>query len=246
MSIMSRPRLALAPLSLPAPAPTAPERAALAEAIAHRAECERVVAALEAAQNPGWDRCEEAQRALQAAGAALALAKADAANFAADEAVGRAPAHKPDVRAARAAMLDAEDALDLARSARAALTVRLDEARTEAAEAVGAARRAALEVLRGSPAIGAVVARLDAAQRDMMDAGAALGWLLHRKLVDTAPTPGESRYAAPTPALATLVHSRFTSPVETWRALAAEVPGAGPWDAALAALERDANSELPA
>lgn len=240
----------LTKLKLKPPSPAAdaqsPERIALAEAIAAHAENEREYAALYAAaawDGPACGAVRDAETEFEAAREAVERAKQDAVDTHVATSLGTAAPVAMTIKAARAAVVDAEDTLSAAKSARDALKLRLEEAekyRHYPAERVTAAAQA---VLATSPAIDAVVTDIARLQRELFDMAAQFHWLVRQKMISCERIK-TGTYDSEMP-LAEIVRSRLNSPPHTWHALAAEVAGARLWEDALSQLMRDAAAPLP-
>jgi len=217
-----------------------PERARLAELIERRDDFAATAAALKAAIPRADDQVFAARRALEAAEDGVPAAKAAAAAHLVALAVGEAGDAPPTVEAARRATALAEDGLDVAKVARDTLRQRLTETEFSLSMAKSKAEDAARVVLSQSPAVAALVAEVTELQRSLVDKGAALEWVFNKRLVPTDILPEPTGMSVPT------VIGRLNAPTHTWRELTHDrtIPGAAPWQAALAALMNDADAPL--
>jgi hypothetical protein len=228
-----------------APAELTPERAALAAAIetwkARSAEIAAAQAAVTAA-----DAVWRASRQTRVdAAAAIEPAKAATAEHAIAAAMGIAGEAPITIKAARAALTEAEDNEESAKAALDALTSRLAEI-TRYSFAEGNVKAAAAAVIAAAPETAALVAKVERLQRELVAAGDALLWLSGAGALNTARievTP----YRTELPPAA-IVATRLQSPPASWTDPLKEIPpgaGRGPWLAAMAALQTDAAAGLP-
>ena len=165
------------------PSSLSSSRAALAEKIARRDAANREEAALEAALM--WDGTASqgvraAELALEAAASAVEQAKVDAAQDVVSTALGHALAGATSIKQARQAHTEAQDMLDAATAAKAAVQDRLKALRTERSfRADFGVKDAAIAVLREECAqvITDLTAQCEQAQRTLLRAGLALNWL---------------------------------------------------------------------
>lgn len=228
----------------PAPAPAA-DRAALAAAITRQRaaveDCDRTKAALARAEQ----RRLAAAQARSRAETALAEARAGegqtlVAALLADAEPGPSPVKEAD--AALAAAAEQYAALG---SAEQALRAHLAETEREFGYAQRGLRDCAIAVLAASPAVHAVVDRLEAAMHELVAAGDQFLWLV--RVGALVPVAGYGFDPTGTD-LATRVRrlaGRLSEPPTGWRDLVAEV--AGSWRVfadALDAVEADAAAVL--
>lgn len=234
--------LALVPASLSA------ERRALAHAIDARTAAEAVHAEALAADSAAASALSAAQRAVNAATAAIEAARGEAAAAALAAARGGVAPPTAPARAARAALLDAEDSLAAAAAARDTLAVDLAEASRVLARAGGAVTNAVAAVVtaEGASLADECAASLDRIQRALVSRGALLKWLIESGAVPTHTEHGQG-FKEPIDESVRLIMSRLHSPSHYWRALEPERAGAA---AALieaaTALAMDASAPLPA
>jgi len=217
-----------------------PERRELADRIAELAEAEARKIANVGAEDRLWGMQHAAQAAVN--GATLALAEAHCAAVTALHA--GAPSGPSPVRAARERLVDATDALEAARQARAELNARTADAERDVESARRRRHDAALEVVRTEalPPGNALVAEMLRLQSELARHAAALSWLMDAEVFATGTVPG--------------VDFGVLRDREVYR-LAARVPfcagwaepgderGDSPWQAWLDALIRDATAPLP-
>jgi hypothetical protein len=221
------------------PAPS-PERAALAGAIAQRDAVASEVAAIRAAVEAARAASHAAQQARAAAETGIATAKAAAGQHLTDAAMGTAGARPPDIRAARAALLAADDDCEVTQIAVDALATRLAEAERAEPAARLKVESAALACVRASPEAARLLADTERLQRELFANAAALTHLHRIGGLDRA-MPGANPNATSTPA--DLAAARLASPVSTWHALATESREPA-WRAWLEALSTDADAML--
>ena len=226
-------------LKLLSQAPRPQARAALADAIATLAELQREGAALATARTTAMESISTARRGVQAAQERLEDAKGDAVRQAVDAAMGQSAEVALTVPAARRAITDAEDALEIARAALTGIDTRIAQNQTSTSFASDSVKASALIVLRDAPAIADAAARAEQAQRDMVQANAALQWLLGKGLTqDGKAAVGRFNY---------LTQSGLGRAPEVWGPLVQEtsVDGEGPWHGALTALLTNPDAPLP-
>lgn len=209
-----------------APVPTAKSvRATLATAIgdrdAARAELER----LEAAVDPARATIAQLRSAHEAHEAQLASAEAGGAANIVAMLLGGRQSQSVSLSAIRARLEDAAGELAAAVAARQQIGDRLDVARSDVARSERKVHELAIEVLRLDVPAG-VVARAERARAEFGKAMRAVCWLgAMGVLGDTA------------------AHRRLFDSASAWPESA---DGAPEWEAALAGLQRDANTLLPA
>lgn len=229
-----------------------PERTALALAIeAAQAVKARRDAAI-ATESPATAVVKAAEDAVADAAAQLGIAKASAArSVSASMLAGDVLELPPALRAARAALAEAEDRLDVARAARDHLNTRRSDVDTEAAAAQArvATARAAVIRAEGGARVKALTAELIAAQRRMVDLKNELEWLIKAGAVPVVEEPGSSFGTAADRELRVALF-RSTSgyiPLQGERLedLMSSPSPASVWSAAAAALEADAFAPLP-
>jgi hypothetical protein len=228
------------------PEPRTPERTALALAIeaARTAKAARdvAIAASEPADRAVW----QARDVLESAEAALREAKADGVRRAQGALTGGDVLEaSTSVRAARAALTDAQDALDEATAARDGLNASRDSddrlvsfSRFKVDEAKKALLRA--EALPAGMALVAEVAEL---QRQLAVKGGALMWLMEQLVF-----PQREGYSGwhPMPADENVknVFYNFGKPPTTWDEWNSSI-GAAEWKATYEALGSDASVKFP-
>jgi hypothetical protein len=213
---MPKPNLKAVATPPPAP-PRTPERDALARAIERHATAQRARDAIGTAEHAAFRMVGDAGRAVEAATAAVEVAKRNAAEYATTALLEQspAPAVTQTTRAARVALAEAEDGLAAALAAQAALPAKREAASTELFSARRALDACLRDVVRSSPAVARVIAEYNAARASFVASAAALDFL---DSLDVLP-PGWSVDAPP--------------------------PDDAPWRLALAALESDADAPLP-
>jgi hypothetical protein len=150
------------------------ERAELASKIAeHRALSERLAAAIAAG---GWEKRVELKRNVELAEAALETAKADAAKYLTDQALGKNDDVAPtSIKDARSTLQDAKDELDVWQTVTASLQAEVKTLREEVADANLRLDSARMKVMSSSSEASAVYAQYKFLQRKL--AG-------HRKLME--------------------------------------------------------------
>ena len=236
-----------------------PPRAALADAIAASAEAAAQLSAAEAAVDPAMKAVWAADRVVEDARGALEQAKVEMAQHLRDVALGTASGSPRMIRDARDALTDAEDALQAARDAKAAVEAQIPEHEERADRARQRVANAALAVFKAEAApLAAVLAEeLAQAQRVAASKGAVLAWLVRCGAVaaEMVPMPGEENK---NPMVRRMVAGplkqvldRHNTPASIWDGTSSRGPFVGvpdavaPWEAALAALHRDADAVLP-
>ena len=197
----------------------APERARLAEAIERHAELTRRLAAIDTAQSTAWTAYKAATAAVAAATAAIEKAKVEAGQHLTAIALGESVAAPKSVQQSRVEAQAAQDQLDAAQSARAALA----EQRRETADLLATAKLsrddAARKVVETDPATLALVATFKNKLRDLTDMRRALEF----------------------------IEAKLPPDLRGWRSAEPwpELAGDAPWREALAALLQDADAPLP-
>jgi hypothetical protein len=202
------------------PPPRSPERITLAAAIERHAGLVRHLTANMAAQEALHEVINAARDRVEAAGAAVEQAKVDAAQHLTASAMGTAGAAPVSVKAARTAAQDAQDDLDAALAARAALEKQRGPAENAVSLAEYTLNIAVRNVIRGDSTVVALVARFTALHRQFASLCAPLQYL------DSA--------------------NMLPEDLKAWRR-EPTMPGdsAAPWKAAVAALASDADAPLP-
>ncbi len=226
-----------------------PERTALAHAIAAHAAAVATVAATDEAGNRASQAVWDAQAAVTAAHEGIGEARdATVQHMIATAGGDTGPAPRTE-RQARDALADAETALDAARSARDALKGRLPDAERDRDTAARRRTEAARAVIASEAAdhAAALVREVEGLQREATAKGAALRWLAKVGTLPAAPTTFMG--VQPTDRGARAALQRHEQTLQTGDpdgfTAAAATSGSGAWDAALAALERDAAAALP-
>jgi chromosome segregation ATPase len=153
------------------------ERVALASAIAvHAAAITRLVAVQRARDSTDAD-CRSLQRAVEQAEQNIELAKTNAAQYLTAKALGKAGPAPQTVQEARAAIVQANDDLEAARSARDALDVELETAGREVGQAKSSIEVAIREVIQGERPLHDLLERHDRLARELQDIRGALSTL---------------------------------------------------------------------
>jgi hypothetical protein len=238
---MARDRVA--PSSPVPPAPS-PEREALASAIEVRDARRQTLAAMETAVSAATVEWRRARDARADAASAVERAKVEAADFLTAVAQGDAPAAPLTIRAARTALVDAEDEEGAARAALDTLTSRAANSPLRdpwiPEEHV---RKAVAAVLMTAPGVAPLLAEVERLQLELADKGAALLFLANNHALDLA---GIDLGTRTEPSPARIVVDRLQSPMATWTGLTSLGTSVAPWRAALDALNNDAMADLPA
>ena len=228
-----------------------PERVALAHAIAGHAAAIAHVVATDEAGNRASQAVWDAQAAVTAAHEGVGEARdASVQHMIAAAGGDTGPAPRTE-RQARDALADAEAALDAARSARDALKGRLPDAERERDIAARRRTEAARAVIAAETAdhAAALAVEVESLQRNALAKGAALARLAKARAVETVQQPGMEYGRPADPAIRAALYRhdlvmQFAVTPDGWHHASAQA-GAAPWDAALAALERDAAAVLP-
>jgi hypothetical protein len=220
-----------------------PARAALAEAIARRDEVAAEIAALRNSVEATTEIVQRTRTARDEAEAALQRAKQDAADHIVAQARGDAGPAPVSVREARAAFEAAGDEVESAEAALAELKRQLDARQQFADLPERRVAEAAAAVLRESPEVAQLLSEVEALQAKLAERGSALAWLAKQGALSLANVdmPGSVSVLSP----ANLALTRLDSPATTWRGLPGIAEGPLPWQAAFAALSRDANAPIP-
>lgn len=214
-----------------------PQRARLAAAIGRRTASEEAVAAARAARARGAAMVEEAEEQHAAAEAAVSSAVAAMSEqMAAAARGGVAPAG--GTRAARATLAEAEDRLTAARSALEVLRGALTQAEEELRRATSAVHSAAGAVLGGVAA--RLTAEIERDQLALVRQRNVLRMLVRRHLVAADAAPAAAALLR-RPSLLPTLEEAHRDDESAW----ARAGGVAEWEAALAALQRDADAPLP-
>jgi hypothetical protein len=215
------------------PPERSPERTALREAIERHAAAveqrDRTTAALARAREMRF-RSYDAERSARAA---LTEAKAhEGARFPAE-------------------LLAAEEALASVAVQRGAAHLAEETLQQYAAEASSAVdwaarrvRSAAVAVLQTSPAVVAALERVERLQRELVDAGDDLLWLLHHDVLTRQPGIGYATTIDDLPTRCRRAADRLDRPPMDWRDLIPGKRGTGHWEAVLAALQADPDAGI--
>jgi hypothetical protein len=181
--------------------------------------------------------------AVDAAEAELERARADAPARLVARALGEEPAGGKTVPEAQAELDAARANLAAARAARD--TLRGEVERVGGFDIAGARlKSAAAGALREAPALGALLGELERLQRELVERGSELVFLIRENVVDAQKVVRPD--TAPLDARARNIWFRMQSPPASWHGLAREVqPGEQRWREALEALTRDADAPLP-
>jgi hypothetical protein len=220
-----------------------PERIALGVRIEASKAASAAVLAAASAYQIAEAATSEAHRTVEAAEAAVEQAKVDAGTYLAAVAGGTAGARPTTIREARAALQDAQDGLDAALSARNLLRSQMTPGNGAPEMALMRLRDAAVAVLtvEAATSAAALVAEVEALQRQLAERGSALNWLATETGIFARGTFGGFTDPGVGPALA-----RLTTPPCSWGGLGdAHDAGRARWQDALAALMVDAQAELP-
>jgi hypothetical protein len=228
----------------PTPFPSA-ERAALAHAIAAAADAGARRSALEQASKAANSAVLAAIASAEAAEAALEEAGPLAVKHVVDKALDNAGAAPLTIGQARAAVIQAQDALEEARATRAALKSELDRADTGlSALLVQDAARAVIRSEMQQRAV-ALAARVAEMQRQLVVTGSALEWLAGADVFpkkNGKPADDAIRHAVwrmgSTPGQWVMTTTPQEKPF-------AQPVGAIAWQAAFEALKRDPTTPLP-
>jgi hypothetical protein len=139
------------------------------------------------------------------------------------------------------------DDLEVSRGARSAQKTRLGTKDADLRTATTPVGRAALAVLREAPGIAFIVDEVAQLQRDLIDKGEALRWLVAQGFISKEPIVSGPGPFDISPAPVFNVEARLKSPPTTWRQLNNDptILGARVWTDALAALMQDADGPLP-
>ncbi len=200
-------------------------RAALAEAIEARAEADKARERVQAAHARLEAKVYEGHRAMAAAEIALEQAK-DAPGFLVKQALGELAELPKSVPEARAELEAAEASLAAAREARDTIQAQLDRDPDPHGFGERRLKMAAGAVLREAPSLGAVLDDLERLQRDIVERGVALVYLVREGVLNVEAGPGAE--LSPIEARARAIWHRLQSPPTSWRGIHPEV-GDAPW-----------------
>ena len=201
-------------------APRSQQRDALAEAIELHDEAKRQLAANESAREQTTETIHAARRAFERATAAVDEAKVNAARHLTDTVIGTARAAPLSVKDAQVAAQDAEDALEAAVTAQAALVEHHKAATRELQYARMSLDMRVTDVMKAEVPVEKLVADYVVLQRELVSQRRALQWLDLQGVVPRG-TAWQGEHDWP------------------------DLPGAAPWKLAAAALGTDADAPLP-
>jgi len=227
----------------PSPAtPASAARTALAERIAEFNTAETAHHALVAALE--WDgaavRAEaDARDRLEAAEAAMEIAKGGAADHLVNLAMGETGTTAPSLKDARAAIAAAEDDLNTTIAARQTLAARLAPAESAMHWARGKLDDAAADVVREhvAPDLDALFIETDALYRRAAENSNLIAWLIGPVI----PMHGPKAHPRTVE-----ISCRFTSAPSSWGSSQPRFSASrAAWQAGLEALKIDANAKLP-
>lgn len=236
---MALPRL----ISTRSVTPMKPERQDLAAAIDAWREANRTLTAINTAITTADDVWYAARATRTRAEAAVETAKQEAAEHLTASALGNAGTPPTSVRAARAALVAADDDVDAAKAALDALRARQTEAEMQAAFKNSLREDAARAVIRASTEAAELVARIEYLLRELTVAGNALRYLEGMRALNVS-QPGLPDYSGNT--AADIVIDRLRTPADRWIDLRNDPALADRrFSAWFAALLDDANASLP-
>ena len=225
-----------------------PERERLASAIAAKRADDAQRAALKQAYSEAERRVFRQRDVGEAAAAALEQAKSGQAAHLIAEASGRSEPAPVSIRAARAALTDAEDELAGFEAARAVLKDNLADAAQRPEYATTRVRAAALAVIRaeGQATARALVDEVEQLQQQLIRRGEALRWLAREaRAFPLGDRPGIDFDQVLDPRVAAVL-KRAENLSRAWSNLwPDQAAGRAPWLDTLAALEADAAAALP-
>jgi hypothetical protein len=217
-------------------APFRDPRAELAMAIEEHARAGSVLASISAATERALSAVASAQAELDATAQTMIDARVRAvASHVSGLLADAPPDTQDDLRAARTASGDAEEALATAQAARAELRTRHAQAQSDVAAASTRVSRAARAVLRaeGAAAASALARSMLAMHTTLIACHAELRWLVEQGVIRSDD------------ASVRLAMDRHASPPSTWTAIALDPSPIVRWTDALEALQRDASAPLP-
>lgn len=200
----------------PAVPPGSAERAALADLVTAKREADARRVALQQAHEAAQGAVQARRDAVERAEAAIATAKAEAANYLVAQRLGTAGEAPTTIKEARAHLVDAQDDLAAAMAAADTLAAQLEETASNAVltlrtkEAAEAVVRA--EAAEHARAVAAEVARLE---RELIRAGNELMWFVARGAFPRHEQPGVGHHRLVDSDIAMAVN-RFESPPMSW------------------------------
>lgn len=228
------------------------ERAALAEAIAAASAATVRRAGLEKATKAADESVWAAVEAVNTAQFALSTAKREAARYLTELALGNAVEPPLSIKRARVDVADAEDSLEAARAARAALKAQLEEDNNRFDPLPDRVAAAAVTVIRDerSDAALALAARIERLQKELIEAGSALQWLARHGVFPVVEGGATHGRPADRGIRDTLARLETTPTIWTVSLLAGSPPFAVPtgemaWAGAFEELMRNADAPLP-
>lgn len=227
-----------------------PSRAELALAIAERRTAENALKSLTEASERLRRGATTTSEKVEAAKDALERAKEAASAHVLASAIGTAGVPPVTVKAARAALQEAEDEHAAAITARNGLDEHVTDAERNRLKADNRVRDAAKAVMRDHAA--GLLDEVLRLQREMIAKGRALSWLMREEVLPgDSPKPRQEddplRAAWRTKQFIDMLPADYLVDAETGRYEANHrlYSGAPAWQEALEALTRDANATLP-
>jgi len=232
---MSKPNLRIAG---EAP-PRTPERIALAEAIERHTAAVRILDANKAAQELTTQTRRQAQDAVERSVAMIEEAKTNAATHLTAQAMGTAGEAPLSVKAARDNAVAAQDALEAALSAGAALVEQAKVAERELQYAAADLDKAVREVVRAETgaAVSELLKQAEALQSGLVNRRVVLRHLLHNEIIDEAAAPAVKSFLKNRDMPGTFGNVEY----QDWN----HHPATDAWKRSREALRQNADAELP-
>jgi 3-dehydroquinate synthetase len=216
-----------------------PEREQLAEAIERHVEAQRQLAANESAQAATQEAIYAARHAVEQTAAAIEEAKKNAATHLTAVAMGTAGAAPLSLKQTRLAAQDAEDALEAAKSANAALEEQHKAAERELQYASLDLDKCVRDVIRleTGAAVSELLKQAETAQADLINRRVVLRHLLHADQVAEADKQAVASFLRNNALPGTFGDVEYTD----W----GRHPACEPWRHSALALRKDADAALP-
>jgi hypothetical protein len=216
-----------------------PERERLAEAIERHADAVRMLDANKAAQESTQQTRRQAQEAVERSVAMIEEAKTNAATHLTAQAMGTAGEAPLSVKAARDNAVAAQDALEAALSAGAALVEQAKVAERELQYAAADLDKAVREVVRAETgaAVSELLKQAEALQSGLVNRRVVLRHLLHNEIIDEAAAPAVKSFLKNRDMPGTFGNVEY----QDWN----HHPATDAWKNAHAALRQDADAALP-
>ncbi len=240
------PKLAVVPEAAgTAPPPRSEAREKLAQAITAYKAAEAALTRLEAASTDVSAASIRAMQRQDQAEADLECAKQGSAAFLIAQATGEQAEAPTSITDARRELDEARDAYDVARATREGLPPAVEKARHALDFARSRLTKAAVIVLREAPAVLETLADVERLQRELVERGLALEWLMGASVFPETRAAEDFFPGAVEPERARTAYRRLQSPPQFWNGLRHDGTAQQRWQAAFDALMQDADAPIP-